>query len=432
MPLNTSIPLGVRQVKLDDPRDIRLKALALQGAEREQAAAARADHERKTIADLYRSSGSDSQAFERGLAESGLGAQIPGFRKQQAEYAKTQTEAEASKLKLAKDRLDAVNGGLASLLALPQVTHQDVITQMNSLVNAGVISPEQGAKAVRELPGPDQLRSFLLQQALQGADGAKRLESLLPKYNEQNRGGTINEGTIDPLTGQRTAGTDVQKTLTPGEIQSGKNAEILASAGGSVQTDANGNMLFVPNKVPQGQPVVPRPIVDAGGKQIEGRGLNDAQSKALLFGSRARDSAAIMANLEKSGTLTPSIVKQGAAKVPVVGGLLEMGANKTVASTGEQQLEQAQRDFVNAVLRRESGAVISPQEFENAQRQYFPAIGDTPEVIRQKAQNRELAIQGLLAEVPEGKRNSIGQQPTTPPHSGPRPPLDAFNRPGGQ
>ena len=55
-----------------------------------------------------------------------------------------------------------------------------------------------------------------------------------------------------------------------------------------------------------------------------------------------------------------------------------------------KQIEQAQRDFINATLRRESGATIQPSEFENAQLQYFPQPGDTPEVVKQKQRNREM------------------------------------------
>ena len=53
-------------------------------------------------------------------------------------------------------------------------------------------------------------------------------------------------------------------------------------------------------------------------------------------------------------------------------------------------IEQAQRDFVNAVLREESGAAIAESEFENAIKQYFPQPGDTAEVVKQKQKNREI------------------------------------------
>ncbi len=64
-------------------------------------------------------------------------------------------------------------------------------------------------------------------------------------------------------------------------------------------------------------------------------------------------------------------------------------------SSEQQRVTQAQRDFVNAVLRQESGAVISDAEFANAKKQYFPAPGDSPPVLAQKRANRQLAVQGF-------------------------------------
>jgi hypothetical protein len=64
-------------------------------------------------------------------------------------------------------------------------------------------------------------------------------------------------------------------------------------------------------------------------------------------------------------------------------------------SSDRQQYEQAQRDFVNAVLRRESGAAISGSEFDSAGKQYFPQPGDSPAVVTQKAANRQTVINNL-------------------------------------
>lgn len=66
------------------------------------------------------------------------------------------------------------------------------------------------------------------------------------------------------------------------------------------------------------------------------------------------------------------------------------------ANLGKQ--EQAENNFLNSVLRRESGASISPQERSSGEAQYFPRPGDTPEVLEQKKQNRALAIQNLSGE----------------------------------
>lgn len=58
---------------------------------------------------------------------------------------------------------------------------------------------------------------------------------------------------------------------------------------------------------------------------------------------------------------------------------------------------QAERNFINANLRRESGAAISPTEFDSAAQQYFPRAGDTPAVLEQKMANRQQVIANLKA-----------------------------------
>lgn len=161
---------------------------------------------------------------------------------------------------------------------------------------------------------------------------------------------------------------------------------------------------YVP-KAPGGQ-FVPLPGADKAAKPP-----TEGQGKALLFGSRMAATNKIFDELEKEGYTTPSYFKSGMESVPVVGGALGNLANVTpFVSKQEQQLEQAQRDFINAVLRRESGAVISPEEFENAKRQYFPQFGEPKEVIAQKKKNRELATRGILYEA--GPHASKLNQPT--------------------
>ncbi|TCL70533.1 hypothetical protein [Rhizobium sp. BK251] len=74
---------------------------------------------------------------------------------------------------------------------------------------------------------------------------------------------------------------------------------------------------------------------------------------------------------------------------------LPFGVGNNFVDENYQQYDQARRDFINAQLRRESGAVISDEEFDNANKQYFPQPGDGPEVLKQKAENRRIAIEGM-------------------------------------
>ncbi len=139
--------------------------------------------------------------------------------------------------------------------------------------------------------------------------------------------------------------------------------------------------------------------------------LNDSQSKALVFGSRMQEADKIINDMATKGITRKSDLKTVAEGVPLLGGALGALAN-TAQSDEQQQIEQSQRDFINAVLRRESGASISAPEFDNAKKQYFPSIGDSEAVMKQKAANRALATNSMLQEVPEKHRFSMSAKPT--------------------
>lgn len=427
MPLDTRLPLAVKQFQPITREQAAATGFQLRGAKRAEDTAIQGQKDQQTLRDLYRQYSTDSAALEQGVAQAGLGDQLPAIQKARLENEKTAATTDSSRFELASKRAAAISTGLGSLMTLPKITHQDVYTKLGEMVDAGILTQEQGAKAARGLPGDEAtLRPFVLRQLLGAQDAAKQLELQIPKYNEQDRGGSINEGTIDPLTGQRTAGTDIQKTVSP---NAQLTADTVANQGAvTYKLDSDGNFIAVPTRPEAGKPITTTSVVDAQGNPVTGKpkNLTEGQSKALLFGSRARDAAAAMDALALKGVAMPSQIKAGVEGIPIVGGALGAAANMTAASPEQQQVEQSQRDFVNAVLRRESGAAIGANEFENAKKQYFPQIGDSAAVIEQKKRNRDLAVQGLLIEVPEAMRNSIGgnqQQPTKP---GARPPLDAF------
>lgn len=172
----------------------------------------------------------------------------------------------------------------------------------------------------------------------------------------------------------------------------------------TVQTD-NGLMVFDPRSG------AIRQATDSNGRTIQGTGkaLNESQAKATGFGSRAAEANQIINEVGNGGEVKPSLLKRAAEAVPLVGEGLGMLANK-FASKEQQQVEQGERDFINAILRQESGAVISDQEFANARKQYFPMPGDSPEVIAQKAANRQTSINALrVAAGPGGKHIGGGQ-----------------------
>src|SRR5574341_283372 len=119
--------------------------------------------------------------------------------------------------------------------------------------------------------------------------------------------------------------------------------------------------------------------------------LTEGQAKANLFGTRMLESDKIINDLAKQGITAPSAMQQ----MTPGGGILGTAAT-AMATPEQQQVDQAQRDFINAVLRRESGAAISPSEFDNARKQYFHAdlVDEDHHAARLRDRAGELA-QGL-------------------------------------
>ena len=123
--------------------------------------------------------------------------------------------------------------------------------------------------------------------------------------------------------------------------------------------------------------------------------LTEFQGKSMTFGTRAAEADKILSNTQFNPVSVEAVRKTG-----IIGNLF--------AEPSTQKALQAQRDFVNAVLRQESGAAISQSEFENAQKQYFPQPGDSPEVIAQKAKNRQTQIMGFARQAgPNGGRDVL-------------------------
>lgn len=122
--------------------------------------------------------------------------------------------------------------------------------------------------------------------------------------------------------------------------------------------------------------------------------LTDEQAKAAGFYERANAASGIVEDMTGKANTSAITAKKIVSTPPLLGPVLGAGVN-AMMKPETQNMEQAQRDFVNAVLRRESGAVINPDEFSNAQQQYFPQPGDSAEVIRQKEANRQRVIQSL-------------------------------------
>lgn len=126
---------------------------------------------------------------------------------------------------------------------------------------------------------------------------------------------------------------------------------------------------------------------DEGIRAVEAgptRAPTAAQSLASGYAQRTMNSNETLTDLGPEFT---GLLSNAAGLVP-----------QRLKSDERQKFDQATRDFINATLRRESGAAIAESEFENARIQYIPQPGDGEAVLEQKKRNRDTIQAALSAE----------------------------------
>lgn len=116
---------------------------------------------------------------------------------------------------------------------------------------------------------------------------------------------------------------------------------------------------------------------------------SEGERKDAGFAARMRQSGALLEEIGASGQ--PTFGTAAVGQIPAVGGVTE----RLAQSAAQQKYRQAQEDWVRAKLRKESGAVIGKEEMDQEIATYFPRPGDGPDVVAQKAKQRELATSAM-------------------------------------
>ena len=149
----------------------------------------------------------------------------------------------------------------------------------------------------------------------------------------------------------------------------------------------------------------------------QGAGVTGGPPKMTV--DAAKNTGFLIRTRESNQTLN-DLEDQGGRAGQKALGAVPFGLGNFFRDEDYQRFDQARRDFVNAILRRESGAVISEEEFDNANQQYLPVPGDGPDVIEQKRRNRETAIQGLEVGSGDGAAYVDSQQAQESPQAAPQ------------
>jgi hypothetical protein len=171
-----------------------------------------------------------------------------------------------------------------------------------------------------------------------------------------------------------------------------------------------------------------QPIIQPRGEPLKGKtaGLTESQGNATAFGMRMKDSHSLLKSLEGKGETGTGVIGGTVGGVvglvPLIGDKLTAGVDNIYNvlpsvlggySPEQQQVLNGRINFITAVLRKESGAAISPGEFVTAEKLYFPRPGDSATVVKQKQNARELAIKAMEIQAGPGAKSIQSLTPGT-------------------
>jgi len=316
----------------------------------------------------------------------------------EVDYKKSQTRAE--QLKSAHSALEIAGQQMQYVYQNPSLDNANAV--LDKMQQLGVYTPEYVAqirKQITDNPDPNQIKSL----AEQGYRGALSAKDQLPKIETRNVGGTTETDAFDPVTGLHRNLASVRNTQSPDSVaaqETARRGQDISERNSKLDREQRQKQGEAPTYDAERGMVIDRrtgtarPVLDAQGQPLQsGKAMTEFQGKSASFADRAAEADRILGGLKYNPAAINS--KNAVEGVPLIGGALGAATNTLALSAQDQQAEQAQRDFINAVLRQESGAAIGASEFDNARKQYFPQPGDSKEVIAQKAANRKTAIAGL-------------------------------------
>lgn len=384
--IDASIPLGVRQIELPNQlaqfaqaqqiqgmqQRNRLVDLQFQEAERDNAA-------KMAVGDAYRSNiGADGTVNRQGLignlAQSGQGAMIPGIQKTFSEQDKSQREAEKARLEQAGQQISLI-GQVAGSANDPQ----SYAAGRARLQAAGV-----DVSQIPEQYDPNYVASAR-QQALTAAQQLeqtwkqKGFDLDQQKFGYQQQNDTANRGVT--LRGQDVAASTAMRGQNMVDARS-REANSAGKAPTGYRWTADGAAL--------------EPI--PGGPGVKDKAPTEGQGKASGFAARAAEAEQILSRLGDSPSIAAVGARETFSNLPLGTGSVVAAGINAMSSPETQQYGQAKKNWITANLRKESGAVIGADEMKTEDDKYFPQVGDSPQVIAQKARSRQTVVEGLRRE----------------------------------
>jgi hypothetical protein len=382
----------------------KLGDMQLQEAERKMAG-------RQVLSEILQRTQDPSEVakglFAAGYPEEGM-AFIEHARKQQKDaidLANGMAQLNKSQLEQVEKTTSILSRSAGAILEAPE-EHRAGLWQHFRLQYPGLDMPEQ-------YPGTQGMQQ-LAQAAVDVLDRAKAARD--QRADNRAEAKENRDAQMHPVT-MRKAQAEAQQTemenagtLPPSQYQKRQLDEMIDYHKKSLDAQKAGQDL-----TRRGQNMTDNRARELADIRRDQKPATEAENRSWGFYTRARQAEAVLATLEGNVQKKNWVEQQWQKHGP-----------NSLQSDENQSYDQAKRQWVAAYLRRDSGAVISPSEFDDADKTYFVQPGDGQQKIEQKRKARAVVIQALKVSAGRAiQRNGEGDDPPAP-GSGNKPPLSSF------
>ena len=399
-------------------------------------AAQRADEVNTNFLRGIQSAGTDEGAIRQAYMSAGKNKEYQDFLKSQAEAAKLKGETANLELTGGEIKSRTATGLLGNKLKIAQVAGSilrgvkdqatydmakqslghlvpDAVTDYPAAFDPAFIASEMkagqtlteglAAENAARVAATGERNAATNERTATTGEGNLAFQKQKFKWEKDNPGHDLVQGE----GGEYFAVDKKTRAMTPLMVGGGAAPAAAAPAGGGQGARGVVGVTDGGRAAPAGVPFV--------GKTT---GLNEAQSNATAFGMRMKEANATLTALENKGETGTGVIGGTASGVvglvPFVGDKLSAGVDNIFNvlpgvlggfSPEQQQVLNGRINFISAVLRKESGASIQPNEFSLMEKLYFPRPGDDATVIKQKQRARDLAVKTMKVQAGPGAKS---------------------------
>lgn len=316
---------------------------AADALQQNQAKLDEADRVKKAIPGLYRTGANGQTSFDAlEAARMGINPKLI------AEYAAVPNAGRAK---------------VKNTIYVPGMNGEKVAIQQDEY--GSQVGKERTAYVAPQMVDTGDTKQFVTPQA-----GQSFQVGMSPSERDAQARGWANVGARNEQNNILREGLDIQEQA--------QRTQVITMPDGTIQLIDKGTGRAVQPKTPEGNPLP---------KSAAPVNLTEGEGKASIYLSQMADASRVLNSL-------PDVS-------PVKIGATGSAWTNWMAPADAQKAGQAQRQWAESFLRAKTGAAATVQEVEGNIKTFFPVVGDTPEVIKNKAAARAQAEQDMT--IPAGR-----------------------------